>query len=238
MKNALAVERSAMTLTTIKPPVGTRIQLECPGIKERLGSQLLGYQDGGSVMVACPLRAGKPLMIEAGTRITVRLITGTSICGFSAPLLCSYEMPFAHWHLEYPAELTHKRIRQHTRVPVRLVASADEFAEGGLDNSGQWPRTLLCQNLSLTGANVLSKQQLGALGERLYLTLRLRVAGFDQVVMVPSIIRNAPARSNDYQYGVEFFDLDEDARLVLAGFVYQQCLLETGYQDYLAEVAY
>ncbi len=238
MKNALAVERSAMTLTTIKPPVGTRLQLECPGIKERLGSQLLGYQDGGSVMVACPLRAGKPLTLEAGTRITVRLITGTSICGFSAPLLCSYEAPFAHWHLEYPAELTHKRIRQHTRVPVSLVASADEFAEGVLDSSGQWPRTLLCQNLSLTGANLLSKQPLGGLGERLYLTLRLRVAGFDQVVMVPSIIRNAPARSNDYQYGVEFFDLDEDARLVLAGFVYQQCLLETGYRDYLAEVAY
>lgn len=238
MKNALAVQRSAMTLTAIKPPVGTRIQLECPGIKERLGSQLLGYQEGASVMVASPQRGGRPFSPEAGTLVTVRLITGTSICGFSAPLLCSYEAPFAHWHLGFPAELTHKRIRQHTRVPVSLVVSADEFADGALDSSGQWPRTLLCQNISLTGANLLSKQPLGALGDRLYLTLRLRVAGFDQVVMVPSIIRNAPARTSDYQYGVEFFDLDEDARLVLAGFVYQQCLLETGYRDYLAEVGY
>ena len=114
--------------------------------------------------------------------------------------------------------------------------SADEFEEGGLDGSSQWPRSVLCKNLSLTGAGLLSKMPLGKPGNRLYLTLRLCVAGHDQVVMVPAIVRNVPSREGDYQYGIEFFDLDEDARLVLAGFVYQQCLLETGYRDYLAEV--
>ncbi|MCV6589357.1 MAG: flagellar brake protein [Marinobacterium sp.] len=236
MNNALAVERSAVTLTTLKPPIGTRLQLECPGSKERLSSQLLGYMEGSSVMVATPQRAGKPLPLKAGIQVTVRMITGTSICGFSTRLLCCYDSPAAHWHLAWPDELTHKRIRQHTRVPVNLVASVDEFIEGSLDCSSGWPRNLLCQNLSQSGANLLSKQPLGRPDDRLYLTLRLQVAGFDQVVMVPGIIRNVSPRTADYQYGVEFFDLDEDARLVLAGFVYQQCLLETGYRDYLAEV--
>jgi len=237
MKNALAVERSAMTLTDLKPPVGTRVQLECAGIRDRLNSELLGYQPDGSVMISAPRVAGKPVMLSAGSQVTVRLLTGTSLCGFSAELLCSYEAPFAHWHLQYPKQISHRRIRHHTRVPVSLVISADEFEEGSLDGSTGWPRRLLCQNLSLTGAGLLSKQPLGKAGERLYLTLRLAVAGQDQVVMIPAIIRNVPARSGEYRYGVEFFDLDEDARLVLAGFVYQQCLLETGYRDYLAEVA-
>lgn len=236
MNNAPAVERTAVSLTSLKPPIGTRLQIKHQGRKEHLVSELLGYQAGGSVMISQPTLAGKPVSVPEGTELSVRMITGTSIYGFSAPLLCSYEKPFAHWHLAYPAELSHKRIRQQTRVPVNLVVSADEFEEHSLKVDGQWPRTLLCRNLSLTGANLLSKQPLGRPGDRLYLTLRLAVAGFDQVVLVPCIIRNAPARTNDYQYGVEFFDLDEDARLVLAGFVYQQCLLETGYQDYLAEV--
>jgi len=240
MNKALAVAQTKMTLASLKPPVGTRIQLECPGISGRLSSKLLGFQEGGSLMVACPQHAGKSVSLADGTQITVRLINGTSICGFSVKLLCSYEAPFAHWHLEYPEDVTHRRIRQQTRVPVNLIVSVDEFEEGTLDGSSQWPRNLLCNNISLTGASLLSKQPLGKVGDRLYLTLRVTVAAQDQVVLVPAVIRNLPAggEGKDFQYGIEFFDLGEDARLVLAGFVYQQCLLETGYRDYLAEVGH
>lgn len=237
MSKALANNRPATTLASLKPPVGSPVQLESADLG-RLGSRLLGYQEQGSLILATPKQAGRRVLLKTGALLNVRLITAVSLCTFSARLLAQARDPYPHWHLEYPQTLEVSRIRQHARVPVNLAVSVDQYDEAGLGLSS-CPRTVFCSDISLRGASLLSGQPLGQVGDRLYVTMRLAVAGEDQVLLTPAVIRNLQADSGaaaGQSYGVEFFDLDEDARLVLAGFVYQQSLLEAGYGDYLAEV--
>ncbi|MBY4678108.1 flagellar brake protein [Marinobacterium arenosum] len=237
MSKALANHRPAITLASLKPPIGSPVQLESADLG-RLGTRLLGYQEQGSLILATPKQAGRRVVLKSGALLNVRLITAVSLCTFSARLLAQARDPYPHWHLEYPPALEVSRIRQHARVPVNLAVSVDDYDEAGL-GMASWPRTVFCRDISLRGASLLSSQPLGEVGERLYVTLRLTVAGEDQVLLTPALIRNVQpdgGAAGSLICGVEFFDLDEDARLVLAGFVYQQSLLEAGYGDYLAEV--
>lgn len=237
MNKALAIARPDITFAAIKPPVGITLQLERPGMPGRMTARMLGYIENTSVIVSIPKMAGKPVNLEVGQQLQVKMITGLSLYGFKTTLISVVEQPEGYWHLTYPSVLKHKLLRQQTRVPVNLVVLADELVEGQL--YGSWPKKLLCTDISLTGMNLLSKQPLGVAGDQLYITLRLKVAAEDHVVLVSVRICNQPVStsSTGHRYGVEFLDLSEEARLVVAGFVYQQCLLETGYGDYLVEVS-
>lgn len=239
MNKALAIARPEVTFATLKPPVGTPLQLECTGMSQRLSARLLGYQEHGSLMISTPKVAGSPLKLIDGAKLEVKLISGVSLCSFRSQLICSYDKPHAHWHLAYPEHVTTKPLRNKVRVPVNLLVAADEYKEGSLPSEAGWPQTILCTDISLSGLNLLAKQPLGDKGDRFYLNLRLRVADEDQVVLAPAFLRKTPEATgkSGYKHGLEFFDLNDNARLVLAGFVYQQCLLEAGYGDYLAEVA-
>ena len=56
---------------------------------------------------------------------------------------------------------------------------------------------------------------------------------------MPIELRNVHSTSVEsgsvYNHGFKFFDLDEDTRLIVAAFVYQQFLIETGNLDHFGQ---
>ncbi|MDI3325490.1 flagellar brake protein [Pontibacterium granulatum] len=220
-------------LAELKPQVGEKIQLELRSPVGRISSKLLGYKEGVSLMVSASASGRVPLVKE-GQRLTARMITGNYIAAFSSRILKIQNTPFTYWHLEYPQQLEVRRIRKHTRVPVNLKVSLDEYEEGS-SVVGVWPCSGFCTDISLVGACVEVSSPLGNVGDRIFVTMRVSVAGIDQVVLAPIVIRNVHQIESEpvnvYRHGVEFLELDEDTRLILASFVYQQFLIETGSID-------
>lgn len=234
MKEALIKLPDSPTLAELKPQVGEKLQLELRSPAGRVSSTLLGFKEGASLMVTMATGGGRAPMVKEGQRLTARMICGNYIAAFSTRILKIHHTPFSYWHLEYPTQLEVRRIRKHTRVPVNLRVSMDEFEEGS-SPAGVWPCHGFCTDISLVGACIEVSSPLGRVGDQLYVTLRVSVADIDQVILAPVVVRNVNQIESDpltiYRHGVEFMQLDEDTRLILASFVYQQFLVETGSID-------
>lgn len=69
-------------------------------------------------------------------------------------------------------------------------------------------------------------------GQQLFVTARVSVAAMDHVLLLPARVQNVleseSGRFGVISHGVEFLELEEETRLLLAGFVYQQHLIESG----------
>lgn len=227
MTKALEALETSRTLAELNPRIGEKVQIETRTPRGRYSVQLLGYRENSSLMVSAP----KSASVNAGAQVTVRLMSGNFICAFSARILKIQTSPFAYWHIEYPAKTEIRRIRSHTRVPVNLLVSIDEFEpDTGLRHD--WPINAFCTDISINGACVDASVALGKQGDKLFLTTRFSVAGIDQVVLTSALIRSVQpvegGGSKVVSHGLEFLDIDDDTHLILAGFVYQQFLIETG----------
>jgi len=234
MAEALEQIKNLRTLAELNPRIGEKVQIETRSPRGKFSVQLLGYREGSSIIVSAPKKSGA---VNEGARITVRLMSGNFICAFSAKVLKIQTIPYPHWHLEYPNETEVRRIRSYTRVPVNLVVSVDEY-EVGTGLLHDWPLTAMCKDISLKGACVNTSVALGKSGDKLFVTTRFKVAGVDQVVLTPAVIRSVSASEEGITkvvtHGLEFMELDEETHLMLAGFVYQQFLIETGHMEILS----
>jgi hypothetical protein len=230
MPKSLEQSADSLNLAQLRPLPGERLRVESRTPRSRFVSELIGYRVDGSVLIAAPRAGSLAVSVNLGSPVTVRLMAGNRICAFTSRLLRIQSQPFGYWHLEYPGEVEVRRIRNCTRVPVRLKIALDTEDDAATAQSGL-PCSAFCTDISLQGACFETLGMIGQPGERLFVTLRIALAGIDQVLLVPVQIRNQQALATGFRYGVEFCDLEEDSRVMLAGFVYQQLLLETGHID-------
>lgn len=227
MARLLQGRRNA-TLADIDPAVGAKVRLEVRSPHQRFTVQLLGYRERQSLLVSQPRQTVGAL--HEGIRLTARMMSGNYLCSFDTRLLQARSRPFGYWHLEYPERVELQRIRRHTRVSIVLSVHVERDDPGVLV-SGE-AQSAICRDISLQGALLESRQPLAAPGERLFVTARVRVAGIDHLLLLPALVRNQQQSEtgaiNVFTQGVEFVDLEEETRLVLAGFVYEQRLLRLG----------
>ncbi len=225
---ALLKGRRSTTLAELAPASGEKVRLEVRSPHQRLTVQLLGYKEYQSVLVSAPRQQG--LVLHEGVRFTARLMSGNYLCTFETRLLQSQSRPFAYWHLEYPERVEMHRIRAHTRVPIVLSVKVEREEPGVLMSSES--QTAICRDISLQGAQLESRRPLAQSGECLFVTARVCVAGMDHLLLLPAIVRNLQQSEGGlataFTHGVEFVDLEEETRLLLAGFVYEQQLTSLG----------
>ncbi|WP_290703618.1 flagellar brake protein [Amphritea sp.] len=225
-------------LSELRLQIGEPVRVDIRSPRARFTSKLLGYSENNGIMISAPsLKNGVSSSINEGNIASLRLISGNRICNFNCKILKLHEQPFGYWVLEYPQQVDQKRIREHTRVSVRLSCSMDDHDE--MAEREGLPASALCIDISMGGACLQLPQALGNVGDFFYLTTRLKIGDIDQVLLVPVELRNVHSTSVEsgsvYNHGFKFFDLDEDTRLIIAAFVYQQFLIETGNLDHFGQ---
>jgi len=226
----LAVQPVVPSLASLKPVPGDPVRLEVRHPKARFNLRFVGLFEGKGVILSAPRQ--QKIKITEGSALLIKMICANRICSFSSRLVKIQEQPYPLWHIEYPLEMTLKRLRQHTRVPVALKVMID--AGDDAPNS-QWPA--LCTDISLQGASVEVISSSLPLKNKMFITARIRVAGVDHVLLLPAsicrVVESEQVGIKITRYSLEFSDLDEDTHLTLAGFVYQQWLYECGQLDTL-----
>lgn len=214
-----------VSLAELRPRSGEPVRLETRIPKGRYSVRLIGIHEQVAVLVSAP-KSRKSLLTE-GASLSVKLLCGNRLISFSTRLLKAQDEPFPHWILAYPRQLETQPFRQHTRVPVHLPLWVDR-GEGDLHQ----PQSALCVDISLSGASVEAPSALASVGDLLYLTAKVSVAGMDHVILaaarVRSVLQTESGALAVFRHGLAFEDLEEETRLVLSGYVYQQWLYESG----------
>ncbi len=204
--------------------IGDPLSLEAPDHSARYNVRLMGYLVGASVIVTQPLADGRQVLLKTGRPFTVRSAVRNKVFAFNTQVRHFSHQPYAYVHLEYPRSLLALEVRNSERIKVEIPGEVFSDFDTG---SGEWPRSVTITDLSRTGAGVQSESLLGREGDELKLRCTLTVADVTKVFNLGSVIRSrnyvtTAEGDSRHQYGLQFHNLSEAARIVLSGFIYEQ----------------
>ncbi|MCW8886617.1 MAG: flagellar brake protein [Motiliproteus sp.] len=225
-------DKEQLQFEELRFPVGERLRLEVRSPKARYSVFYVGHVQNQTLILSMPVKNGKVQPIPDGSPVTIRFIASNRACAFTARVQRHQLKPFPMLCISYPSSVEAVMIRKTPRVQSRLIVSLDEVEEGIL--GGGWPRQAVCSDISLHGARIESGDLLAEVDEQFLMTARMKVGEVDQLLLSRCVVRNLEdfedPFSGEYRviHGVEFMDMDEETRLTLSGFVYQQMLKELG----------
>jgi len=201
--------------------VGASLTIETISPVRKYHVQLLGYAENRSLLISSPLRDGKEVLLEKDCVVAVRLLVGKNVCAFETKVLYRSIQPYSYYHLAYPEDITVLQVRNSERVDTLIETDVDS----DFDIVGDWPRAAKINNLSKTGARMISSTHLGEKGQEILLQFEVTVSGINKRVCLPSIIRNVEnnelEENEKFTVGVQFLELTDEETLTLSTYIYE-----------------
>lgn len=213
-----------LPLDQVKLNIGDSIQLQVQSETDnsRYYVTLVGYLAGESFIVTTPTVEGSVLLMREGQSFVVRLFSGKSAYAFTALLKKVTNAPFPHLHLGYPREVRGIVVRSSVRAQANIICSATL--------AGGTAVACVARDISMGGALLASREQIGVTGEKLTLKLRVIVSEVEHLLNLACQIRsvniamisgdNAPS----IQHGVSFEELSAQDKLVITALLYQNVI--------------
>jgi len=208
-------------LPSLKLAIGDVVQLQdFSSEKQRHYVKLIGYLNKKSVLVSHPMRDEKMLFVKKGESFLVRGFCGTKTFEFTTDVINVCLAPFPYLHLSFPYQISTLNMRGAMRIKVRLVCSVkrkhtEQATTGTIDD------------MSISGARVQSKTEIGKLGDEVEVSFRLPLDGGEQLLMVPAVIRNIVSEAEGFfgeqvmLSGLEFLPTEGNDRNSLNYFIYK-----------------
>ncbi|MFN3545008.1 MAG: flagellar brake protein [Thiobacillus sp.] len=191
-------------------------------VAEFLPMGFLGYLKNQTLIVTNPIAAGKAVPVAEGTPYYVKGFTGTLQFEFKSKVVKVHGQPYPHMHLEYPKQVYATRLRKDLRTVVNLPAKLFNPV-----SRKETEVTLL--DLSVGGGQLLLPGPMGRKDARYVLSFKVRLAeDIEETVRTEVMVRALDAHEGkegvQHTMGVQFLDLDKDARLLVMTLVYRQRL--------------
>lgn len=207
----------------IKPQPGERVQLRLPARNLQIyySVRLVGYLGNQrSILVTTPFVEKTPLILSEGEEVEVRMVNGSNIYAFQAPIQRLCTSPFHYMHLDYPVEVRAQKLRRSPWSRVNFDATATD-AQGGRD-------LVRIVNLSSDGAQLYAPPLLGAPGAVLRLSFHAEMDELKTTLSLEAEILHvhAPQAGREaaegvVEYGVAFRGVSAADALWLKGLVYR-----------------
>ena len=220
--------------------IGDVMQMQMPDDLQRgrFNVNVIGLHDGRSIIISPPHNNGNLLLLREGQEFIVRSLSGTHVVGFTAEVIKSYMNPYPYVHLRVRGKLEQLNVRNANRVAVKVIASIkpivdDEKLATNFANSTNKAMTVEVVDISTSGCLVQSGIVLDEQLDRLSISFRVEVAEHTRTFKLPADIcshrevHDDPDETDEmdekcHQYGLKFDELDNDKRLTLHCFVYEQ----------------
>jgi len=183
---------------------------------------LLGYLKNQTLIVTNPIAAGKVVPVKEGTPYNVKGFSGTLHFTFKAKVLKVHAQPYPHMHIEYPKLVYATKIRKALRALVNLPATLYSPLTKKLT-------PVVLKDLSVGGGQLILQSPIGRKDGKYTLSFMIKLAeDLEEEVRTEVIVRTLDtqdARGTEvHTMGVQFLDLDKEARLLVMTFVYRQQL--------------
>ncbi|MGD8591393.1 MAG: flagellar brake protein [Gammaproteobacteria bacterium] len=187
--------------------------------------RVIGYWPDHSIMVTTPHVNGKIMLVRESQRVAVRSMSGVNIIAFTGSVLRSCARPYPYLHISYPKDLQTLALRKAKRVTFGGLAEVRDAKPADANNAPTYQTRV--EDMSTSGALLISEQNIGAVKSVISIRMNLRVAGADERFATVAIIRNVKERRNEagnveYLYGVELKVTDRRDEILLHAFVNEQ----------------
>ena len=210
-------------------PVGTALQIQAtvPDNAPRYTVRLIGHLPGASLVVTAPTHDGNVQLVREGQRFAVRVLKGERVLGFVAQVLHAALKPYAHLHLEYPAEFEQIVVRNASRVSADIKVSVRNTDQSDQDANFH-PAIIV--DLSETGAKITSASRLGVPGDMLHLKFSIMVSGASEELILLGDVRNAvdadeiDGGEGAHTVGIQFRSLNRYQQVLLHAWVTHRTL--------------
>jgi c-di-GMP-binding flagellar brake protein YcgR len=202
--------------------------------RDRYQVNVIGYVEGHSLMITAPQKNGNFVLLREGQQFVVRLLSGTQIIGFNSEVLKVYNNPFSYVHLKPPLEVEQLNVRNAHRVELKVIATIqnterDEESGEIIKPAGN-KSSAIVNNMSITGCQIQLVEPLPEKHKELLISAKITVAEQERILTMDAEIcshRETEIDGRNWQlYGMQFSDLDDDRRLLLNCFVYEQMVKE------------
>lgn len=176
---------------------------------------IIGAIPGEAIIISAPPSGVFPKLVE-GEALVLRLKMASGVAIMATSVLFISEEPMYMVYLDYPKDVTFKRIRNAARVSVKLpvLVSNIETSEFSCV-AGQ------IIDISTTGASLSLTEYVGAEGEQISMKGKFSVGGIQRILSLRAVIRGTEKKALDQTvYGIEFLADNENDLLVLFGFIF------------------
>lgn len=208
--------------------VGHYFQIEAPSAPQPLIGHLIGFLKGTSLIVrvsSAQQRNGAQL--EEGDAVRVKGFSGKVAYIFSSTVRKRRAIPFAYFHLDFPATIQGYELRSAVRVKADIPAGAEQPA-AGISVSG------MLSNISINGAQLQCTESLGKVGDSV--AVNFTIPALDHLQQESGIKARATIRSISrldgaqpgYSHGLQFDSLDALQTLMLQTLVQHFLLTSPG----------
>ncbi len=222
------IQKKLIKFNEIKLSVGESIQLQNPAdsSRERIFVKFIGYREGKSILVTTPKMGKVEMQVQKGHKFIARFFSVKTVYAFSVAVLDIKRTPYPYLHLTYPHTVESVVVRHAQRVEVELIVSVqNEDPDKTLEEAVSAKMT----DISTGGAKLTTVEPIGDLTDDISISAKFKVGGVDQYVQILAIIRRVDFMEAEdegakdlHVYGLEFRFVEENDRLVLHGFVYEQ----------------
>lgn len=177
-------ELGDLPLEQTKLKIGDSIQLQFQTETEKVRcvASLIGYLAGQSVIVSMPLINGRPMPAREGQNLSARFFSGKNAYAFSAVVTKTASTPYPHLHLSYPPEVRGLVVRSSPRAQAHINCHASTR-----DGSSY---TCIARDISIGGALIASREQVGSVGEELLLRLPVKIDADERILDLNCQIRS------------------------------------------------
>jgi len=226
---------SGMKKFSLQTGVKLQLQFLDETRRDRYQVTVIGYVEGHSLMITAPQKNGNFVLLREGQQFVVRLLSGTQIIGFNSEVLKVYNNPFSYVHLKPPLKVEQLNVRNAHRVELKVIASIqniDREKESGdiikpADNKSS---SAIVNNMSTTGCQIQIFEPVSDDVKELMINAKITVAEQERILTMEAEIcshREAEIDGKNWQlYGMKFNEMNDDRRLLLNCFVYEQLVKE------------
>lgn len=177
-------ELGGLSLDQTKLKIGDSIQLQFQTgtEKSRCLVTLIGYVAEQSVIVSVPVINGRLMPIREGQTLNARFFSERNAYAFSAVVRKAASTPYPYLHLSYPPEVRGLVVRSSPRAQAHISCHASTR-----DGSSY---KCIARDISIGGALVASREQVGEVGEKLLLSLPVKIDENEHVLELNCQIRS------------------------------------------------
>ncbi|HQT26402.1 MAG TPA: flagellar brake protein [Burkholderiales bacterium] len=207
-----------LSFADVSLQIGDTLQMQIEN-DQRYGVKLIGYLERKSLLVTAPSSGEGLILMRAGQSVVMRCFSGKNVYAFASSILRVGNTPYPHLHLAYPIEVRGKKIRKSARARTNVPGSVWR------ENEPERKSPCLLEDISFSGAQLISASPLGEPGDVLRLYLRVSseraIAYISPLALIKRCGEIQSTEGRKHSYGVEFHNLDPTESFALQILVYQ-----------------
>jgi len=214
----------------LKLPVGTDIQLQMNTVDNNIARytvKLLGYLPGKGIIASSLENNGRTVILKDGTKLISRVVLGTRAIGFRTSIITTNMVPYPHIHLSYPQSLEISEVRNASRAIVKEASLVRNLGEKDAKFS-----EALVNDLSTTGAKLLTKKPLAVVGDIVEIKMLLTANKIEHKINLMAEVKKVNYVGNNpdkqkkpmFSYGVMFKGINAQQSLAIYAYVLEQTL--------------